>query len=197
LKIKSKQSKTKKQLYSDLLGYRFLLEESVERLYDTHIFLKAYEEKFNRALEEQKLNEADRIHLNLNILSMLRTHQEYETARRNLANNKNDITRKIGSIQTLFPDDKKLDSLISLLYIGWSTKSSIPGIPDNPSNDQINSWSEDAMRHITKFIEDNYMAPLTNLLNYLKAEIQRESMNEISGDENQTDNESLGTQQTK
>jgi hypothetical protein len=176
LKIASNQSNTKRMLYSDLLGYRFILEESVERLYDSNIFLKAYEIKYNGALDEYPiLDEADRIHLNLNIMSLLRMHQEYETARRDLANNKNNVIRKIGYIQTLFTNDQNLDQLIKQLYEGWSAESNIPKIPDNPTNDQIDSWSESAVNMITIFIKEHYITPLTNLLNYLDSEIKNET----------------------
>ena len=175
LKIESSQTMTKKQLYSDLLGYKFVLEESVERLYDKQTFLKAYETKFNGALDEYPiLNEANRIHLNLNMASLLRMHQEYETARRDLANSKNNVVRKIGFIQTLFTDDKELDRLTKLLYEGWSAKFYILGIPEEPTNDIVDSWCEETIVHTTKFIEENYMTPLTNLLTYLENEIKKE-----------------------
>lgn len=182
LKIESNQLNTKRKLYSDLLGYRFVLEESVERLYDRHIFLNAYEKKFNGALDEYPmLDEADRIHLNLNIQSLLRMHQEYETAQRDLANNKNNVIRKIGFIQMLFTDDEQLNRLIELLYEGWSAESNIPKFPDNPTNDQVDSWTKSAMNNITSFINEQYMTPLTNLLDYLDAEIRRETAGSNSG----------------
>jgi hypothetical protein len=129
----------------------------------------------SRMDEFEKLDESDRIHLNLNIFSLLRMHQEYETARRDLAENKNNIIRKIGLIQTLFTNDEELDNLIKQIYAGWSTKSDLPEIPDNPTNDQIESWSVAALSYITEFIETNYTTPLTNLLTHLETEIKNEN----------------------
>jgi len=174
MKIESNQSKTKKQLYSELLGNRFVLEESVERALDTQIFLKVYETKFNLTMG-QKLDEADRIHLNLNIQAMLRMHKEYEMAQHNLAISKETIAKKIGYIQVIFTNNKELNRLIDLLYKGWSAEKKMLEFPDDPTNDQIDSWSEDALEDISSFIKENYIKPLTDLLDHMQAEIQDEA----------------------
>ncbi|MFH1653901.1 MAG: hypothetical protein ABIE74_07570 [Pseudomonadota bacterium] len=152
------KKKKQKQIYSDLMGIKITLRQSVVSRFESQIFFQYYQQLYLLTKNEFTKIEFKR-HL-----------ERSEQLVTDITHSLQKLFEQLGYVNAYYSQSNKLDQLVNELY-EYKTPVIYDPKPDL-TQDQLNEWKDKGQAELSRWVEENYATPINKLLNLLREEVK-------------------------
>ena len=162
--LKTADRQKKQEVFSVLMG---------DKIFVGQLFVYAVEARINSDYHEARfVLTKDQLHLQ----EALRWLRRSEDLGMEVARARKNLCETLGPVRLLFRKSPKLDELTDRIYGFKALKLNYDSPSENPFKmstvDQLVQWKEKTVLRLQKLVEDHYMKPIDDLVQYLDAEIK-------------------------